>query len=63
MSFAIEMHAAGSRTATKSDITLSVNAAMRGTMIIMAPTMTNLTNVVLRLEGAMKGGSSPFLMT
>jgi hypothetical protein len=35
-----------------------VNATMRGTMIIMALTMTNPTNIILWLEDAMNGESS-----
>jgi hypothetical protein len=41
------MRMTGLRTVAKSEIVLSVNAAMRGTMIIMVPTMTNLTDIVL----------------
>jgi hypothetical protein len=62
-SFAIEMPVARSRTATKNEITLSMNDAMRGTMTTMAPTMTNRTTNVLRLDSAPKGGSSPSLVT
>jgi hypothetical protein len=57
------MRMTGLRTVAKSEIVLSVNAATRGTMIIMVPTMTNLTDIVLWLEGAMKGESRPFLST
>jgi hypothetical protein len=61
-SFAIETHTTGSRTTAKSEIVPSANATMTWTMIIMNPTMTNLTDTILRLEDAMKGGSSPFLV-
>jgi hypothetical protein len=57
------MRMTGLRTVAKSEIVLSVNAATRGTVIIMVPTMTNLTDIVLWLEGAMKGESRPFLST
>jgi hypothetical protein len=57
-SVTIEMHATGLRTNVKHEITLSMIAATRGAMIIMALTMTRPTDVVLRLEDAMKGGSS-----
>jgi hypothetical protein len=62
MSFAIETHATGSRIVTKNKITSSVNDTMRGTMIIMALTMTSPTNIVLRLEDTMKRESSLSLM-
>jgi hypothetical protein len=57
-SFATETHETRLRTVTKNKIAPSVNAAMRGTMIIMALTMTSPTNVVLRLEDAMKGNQA-----
>jgi hypothetical protein len=57
-SFATETHATRLRTVTKNKIAPSVNVAMRGTMIIMALTMTSPTNVVLRLEDAMKGNQA-----
>jgi hypothetical protein len=39
-----EMHAAGSKIGAKSNGALSRNNEMRGTMIIMVPSMTNLTD-------------------
>jgi hypothetical protein len=52
------MHATGSRTITKNEITPSANATMKATMIIMALTMSNPIDVVLRLEDVMKGDQS-----
>jgi hypothetical protein len=52
------MHVTGSRTITKNEITPSANATMKATMIIMALTMSNPINVVLRLEDVMKGDQS-----
>jgi hypothetical protein len=54
-SFATEMHTTRLKTDSKSEIASSANDAMRGTMITMAPTMTNPTTIVLWLEDAMKG--------
>jgi hypothetical protein len=54
-SFTIEMHVAGFRTVAMSEITSSVNTAMRGTMNTMAPTMTIPTDIALQLEDIMKG--------
>jgi hypothetical protein len=51
-------HATGLRTVIKSGIAPSANAIRRGTMIIMALTMTSLTDVVLHLEDVMNEGSS-----
>jgi hypothetical protein len=57
-SFVPETCVTGSRTIAKNEIALSANAAMRGTMISMALTKTNPTDVVLRLEDITKEGSS-----
>jgi hypothetical protein len=54
-SFAIEMHTAVLKNDVKSAIASSANDAMRGTMITMAPTMTNPTAINLPVEDAMKG--------
>jgi hypothetical protein len=40
------MHVARSRTASTIEITVSVSAAMRGTMTYMAHTMTNPLDVI-----------------
>jgi hypothetical protein len=40
------MHVARSRTASMIEITVSVSAAMRGTMTYMAHTMTNPLDVI-----------------
>jgi hypothetical protein len=58
MSFATEMHTTWSKTVAKNEVLPNVNATMRGTMIIMALTMTNPTNIILWLEDAMNGESS-----
>jgi hypothetical protein len=42
----------------KIEIVLSASTVMRGTMISMVPTMTNLPNVILRLEAIMQEESS-----
>jgi hypothetical protein len=57
-SFVQETHMTRSRTIAKNEIAPSTNAAMKGTMIIMALTTTTPTDIVLRLEGVMKWGSS-----
>jgi hypothetical protein len=48
----------GSRIMAKIEIVLSASTVMRGTMISMVPTMTNLPNVILRLEAIMQEESS-----
>jgi hypothetical protein len=53
--FTIEMHATGLRTSAKNKTASSVNDAMRGTVVTMAPTMTNPIDTVLLLEDALKG--------
>jgi hypothetical protein len=47
----IEMHAFGSKTGAKSESACSGNDTMKGTMLIMVPTMTNLTNNAPLKEG------------
>jgi hypothetical protein len=42
------MHAAGLKTGTKIGSVMSRSSVMRGTMTIMALTMTNLTDSVLQ---------------
>jgi hypothetical protein len=46
-----EMHAAGLKTGTKSESAWNRNNTMRGTLIIMAHTMTNLTDSTPLKEG------------
>jgi hypothetical protein len=43
MSSAAEMHVTGLKFDTESESALNRNNTMRGTMITMVPTMTNLT--------------------
>jgi hypothetical protein len=62
-SYAAEMHMAGSKIGTKSESALSRNNMMSGTMIIMVPSMTNLTDNVPLKEGAMQEESRPSPMT
>jgi hypothetical protein len=57
------MHADGSKTGAKSKSALSRSDVMRGTMIIMVPSMTNLTDNAPLKEGIMQGGLKPFPMT
>jgi hypothetical protein len=52
MTSAIEMHTVGLTTGAKSMSTLSKNNKMRGTMTIMVPSMTNLTDSAPLKEGA-----------
>jgi hypothetical protein len=63
MSSAAEMHATGSKTSTKNESAQSKNNAMRGTMIIMAPSTTNLTNSAPLKEGKTREESRLSLMT
>jgi hypothetical protein len=58
MSFIPRMHTDGSRTADKIGIASSVGARTRGTMIVMTPTMTSLSDIILRLEAGMWGESN-----
>jgi predicted ABC-type sugar transport system permease subunit len=51
MSSATEMHAAGLKTGAEIESMMSRSSAMKGTMTIMAPTMTNLTSSVLQKGG------------
>jgi hypothetical protein len=51
-SSAVEMHVTGLTTSVRSVSALSKNNVIRGTMIIMVPSMTNLTDSALLKEGA-----------
>jgi hypothetical protein len=62
-SSATEMHATGSKTSAKSETASNRNDTMKGTMIIMVPTMTNLTDNVPLKEDAMKEESKHFPTT
>jgi hypothetical protein len=50
-SFATKTHATELKTGAKNEIASSGNSAMKGTMITMVPSMTNLTDNAL-LKGA-----------
>jgi hypothetical protein len=50
-SFAAEIHATGLTTGARSVSALSKNDVMRGTMTIMVPSMTNLTDRASLKEG------------
>jgi hypothetical protein len=54
-----EMHATGSKADMERGSMTSRNNIMRGTMITMAPTMTNLTNSVLLNEVTCQEVSRP----
>jgi hypothetical protein len=62
-SFTTVVHTTRLRTGAKNEIVLNANDTKRGTMIIMALTMTNPTGIILWLEDAMKRGSSLSLVT
>jgi hypothetical protein len=62
-SSAVEMHADGSKTGAKSESALSRNDTMRGTMIYMVPSITNLTDNAPLKEGVMQEESKPFPTT
>jgi hypothetical protein len=62
-SSAIEMHAVGLKTGTESGSALSASSATRGTMTIMALTMTNLTGSAPQREGTMQEVSRLILET
>jgi hypothetical protein len=47
-SSATEMHTAGLKTATEIMSVMSRSSVIKGTMTIMAPTMTNLTGSILQ---------------
>jgi hypothetical protein len=57
---AVEMHAAGLKVGAKSEITSNRSDAMKGTMIITVPSMTNLTDSVPLKKDAMKEESRFF---
>jgi hypothetical protein len=54
-----EMHATESKAGMERGSTTSRNSIMRGTMITMAPTMTNLTNSILLNEVTCQEVSRP----
>jgi hypothetical protein len=62
MSSATEMRAPRSKTGVKNETALNKSDATRGTMIIMAPSMSNLTDSALLMARIMKE-SKPFPMT
>jgi hypothetical protein len=53
-SFAVEMHAAGSKTGVRSTSVLNRSSVKKGTMTTMVPIMTNLTGSVLLKDGVMQ---------
>jgi hypothetical protein len=57
-----EMHTTGLTTGVKSVSTLSKSGVMRGTMTVMVPSMTNLTDNALLKEGATQEDSKLFPM-
>jgi hypothetical protein len=58
----IEMHAIGLTTGARNGSALSKNDVMIGTMIIMVPSITNLTDSAPLKEGATQEESMPFPM-
>jgi hypothetical protein len=56
--FVPRMLVAGLRTVVKIEITSIARAAMRGTMISMAPTTTSPPYVILRRKAGEREGSS-----
>jgi hypothetical protein len=60
MSSAAEMRKVGLRIDVKSTSALIRSHVKRGTMIIMVPIMTNLTNNALPWEDTMQEKSKPF---
>jgi hypothetical protein len=60
-SFTIEMPATELKTGGKNETAPNKNDMMRGTMISVAPSMTNLTDSAPLKEGAME--SKPFPLT
>jgi hypothetical protein len=63
MSSTVEMHMAGSKTDAKNEGAQSRNNMMRGTMIIMASTMTILTDNAPPKEGKTREESKLSLVT
>jgi hypothetical protein len=59
----IEMHADRSKFGSKNETASNGNDTTRGTMIIMVPSTTNLTDNIPLKGGAMKEESKPSLMT
>jgi hypothetical protein len=53
MSFAVEMHAIGSKTGIRRMSASNRSSVKKGTMIIVVPMMTNLIDNVLSNGGAM----------
>jgi hypothetical protein len=62
-SSAIEMPTTGSKTGAMNETASNRSDAMKGTMIIMARSMTNLNDNAPLKEGIMKEESKPFLTT
>jgi hypothetical protein len=61
--FTAEMHTSELKNGAKSEVTSNRNDATKGTMIIIVPSMTNLTNSVPPKMDAMKEESKLFPMT
>jgi hypothetical protein len=61
MSSATEMHVIRLTTNARRVSVLSKNGVMRGTMTIMVPSMTNLTDSTPLKEGTTQEESKPFL--
>jgi hypothetical protein len=59
-SSAVEMHTIGLTIGARSVSALSKNDVMRGTMTIMVPSTTNLTDSAPTKEGATQEESKPF---
>jgi hypothetical protein len=57
------MHVIGSKIGVESESTWNRNSAMRGTMIIVVPTMTNLTGSTPLKEGIIQVESKLSPMT
>jgi hypothetical protein len=63
MSSTTEMHAIGSKANAENGSVINRNSAMTGTVIIMPPTMTSLTNSILLKEGTFQEMSRPIPKT
>jgi hypothetical protein len=59
----VEMHMTGSKTGAQSESTLSRSGTMKGTVITIVLSMTNLTNNAPLKEGIMQEESKHFPMT
>jgi hypothetical protein len=62
-SSAAEMHVAGLKTGVRSMRASNKSSVKKGTIIIMVPTMTNLTDSVLPKGGTIREESRLFPMT